>query len=345
MGEVRDDEEDDRAAWESMIAAASGGFRHMADRLLDAGPPPSGPSPVLVSPLIVDTDIGGDPDDAIALAVAALHVPELALVITSDEHEGERARLARYLLDLAGRPDVPVVAGADLGGTRYYCAGHLVPAGVPAQPADVAAAAGPLLDASNGPVRWLGIGPMTNLAALLAGSPQYAGQLHVTQMGGALAYRDPTRAEHNVRRDPASAIALITTLPHLTLIPSDVTFTTATEITASSPIAQALADPQAPPWAALLTAHLHSWFKRFHPGTMQHDSLALAAALGHPALDYAATPVTIAPDGRMAASADGIPLTMASRVRYEGFMWWLARQLDWRSATAEPPGAAATQEG
>jgi hypothetical protein len=40
-------------------------------------------------------------------------VPELSLVLTSDERGGERARFARHLLNLLGRPEVPVVAGAE----------------------------------------------------------------------------------------------------------------------------------------------------------------------------------------------------------------------------------------
>jgi hypothetical protein len=64
--------------------------------------------------VIIDTDIGGDPDDAIALVLAARRLPELALVVTCDELGGERARFARHLLDLLGRGDVPVVAGADV---------------------------------------------------------------------------------------------------------------------------------------------------------------------------------------------------------------------------------------
>jgi hypothetical protein len=72
---------------------------------------------------------------------------------------------------------------------------------------------------------------------------------------------------------------------------------------------------------------------------MQHDALTLAAALGHPAIDVAQASVAIAPDGRMTAAASGIPLTLASRVRYDSFMWWLARQLDWAGIPAGSPAA------
>jgi len=118
MGEVRDDEENPAADWKviTSFAGSDGPLGEIAEAVRAAGPPPSGPSAVLRAPLIIDTDLGGDPDDAVAVVVAALRVPELALLITTDEVGGERARLARHLLDLAGRPEVPVVAGADLGG-------------------------------------------------------------------------------------------------------------------------------------------------------------------------------------------------------------------------------------
>jgi hypothetical protein len=90
-----------------------------ADALIAGGPPSDGGVAAIArAPMIVDTDIGGDPDDTVALVVAARRVPELALVITSDEYGGERARFLRYLLDLVGRPDVKVVAGSDLGNSR-----------------------------------------------------------------------------------------------------------------------------------------------------------------------------------------------------------------------------------
>lgn len=334
MGEIRDDERGPVADWEAIVssAASGGALGENAAAVRAAGPPPSGPPAELRAPLIIDTDLGGDPDDAVAVAVAALRVPELALVITTDEVGGERARLARHLLDLAGRPEVPVAAGADLGGSRYFCVEGLVPGSVPFQDGDVSAAVRAVTSAADGgPVRWLGIGPMTNLAALMASDPDAAARLVVTQMGGALAYRDPTRAEHNARLDPPAAITVLTGMRALTLVPSDVTFTEAIQVSADSPIARGLAGPAAPGWARLLSRHLDRWFERFHPATMQHDGLALAAALGHPALDYADITVTIAADGRMTATSQGTCLHMATRADYGGFMWWLGRQLDWET--------------
>lgn len=67
--------------------------------------------------IVLDTDVAGDPDDALALVAAARVLSQPPLVITTDECGGERARFARHLLDLLGRPDVPVVSGADLGNT------------------------------------------------------------------------------------------------------------------------------------------------------------------------------------------------------------------------------------
>ncbi|MGW1145839.1 nucleoside hydrolase [Streptomyces sp. NPDC002454] len=147
------------------------------------------------TPVIIDTDIGGDADDALAVVAAARRVPELVAVITGDEVRGERARFARHLLDLIGRREVVTLSGASLGGSRSSCVDGLVPDDVPAQPADVVAAVRQVCEAADGPVRWVGTGPLTNLARVLAEAPDPARRLRLTQMGGALRYRDPGRAE------------------------------------------------------------------------------------------------------------------------------------------------------
>lgn len=276
-------------------------------------------------PLVIDTDIGGDGDDAIAVTVAALRLPELTLVITTDEHHGQRARFARHLLDLIGRDDVAVVAGADLGNDRYLSFRGLVPETVAAQCNDVATAVRAV--GAQGPIRWVGIGPLSNLARVLEGNPDLGTRLHVTQMGGALAYRHPDRAEHNFRVDPR-AVGVLGKLAHVPqLVPSDVTFRSELEITASSWLYRRFAAPDAPEWARLLRAHLDQWFERFHPATLQHDALTLAGAFDHPAIEFTSERIRLDEAGRMSKDPQGLPVRLASTVDYASFMSWLARQL------------------
>ncbi len=72
--------------------------------------------------LHIDTDIGGDIDDLCAL-VMALAWPgvELVGVTTVAEHAGKRAGFARHVLQVAGREDVPVAAGAEASREGYRC--------------------------------------------------------------------------------------------------------------------------------------------------------------------------------------------------------------------------------
>lgn len=291
------------------------------------GPPPSDLGRLADSPLVLDTDIGGDPDDAIALAVAARTVPQLALVVTSDEIDGQRARFARHLLNLLGRPEVPVVAGRDLGNTRYLCVHDLIPGAVPGQPDDVTAALDAVCQQADGPIRWVGIGPVSNLAAVLTARPHLVQRLKITQMGGALAYRDPTRAEHNFRLDPEAAATLLRLAERPALVLSDTTFTTEIEITQQSPIYRSLTADGAPPWAGLLRQHLDNWAAEFHPGTMQHDALTLASALGWPGVRFGREDISLDDQARMTRDPTGIQIKVSISADYPDFMTWLTDRL------------------
>jgi inosine-uridine nucleoside N-ribohydrolase len=70
-------------------------------------------------PIVIDTDVGDDPDDALAL-VLALASPEVDVrgvrIVSGDV--AWRARIATQLLGMAERSDVPVFLGA---GIRIKC--------------------------------------------------------------------------------------------------------------------------------------------------------------------------------------------------------------------------------
>lgn len=69
-------------------------------------------APPARTPVVLDTDIGGDIDDAWALAyVMASERLDLVAVTVSDGDTPARARVAAKLLAVAGRGDVPVAVG------------------------------------------------------------------------------------------------------------------------------------------------------------------------------------------------------------------------------------------
>ena len=179
-------------------------------------PGPGWPVDLTGAPMIVDTDNGSDPDDAFALALAALKVAELELVLTGAETGpraggyGQRARAARWLLDACGRVAIPVAAGAALTDIDHFVLAGTIPDDVPAaDPADVEDAVRYLAGLSKGPVRWVGLAPMSNLARIIVEGPEVAARLRVTQMGAAIHCRHPERAEHNVRLDLDTVMALV----------------------------------------------------------------------------------------------------------------------------------------
>ena len=115
----------------------------------------------------LDTDFGGDTDDACALAyLLAREDVDLVGVTTVAEADGRRAAYARYFLELAGRTGVPVAAGA----ARSLTTGERAEPEHEDWP-DVPAVAGPpgtaldLLDRSVAAgAAVIGIGPFTNPA-------------------------------------------------------------------------------------------------------------------------------------------------------------------------------------
>jgi purine nucleosidase len=179
-------------------------------------------APAAPIPLILDTDIGDDVDDVFALLLAARR-PEVRLVgvTTVFGQVDERARLARLVLELAGRADVPVAMGAreTLDGRDPTGQGGATMAsarGVAGQPGSEAwerlgaalerrSAVDLLIEtvrSTSEPVTLAAIGPLTNVAAALRRAPDI-GRLvrEIVIMGGRLGEEAP-KGEHNFNCDP-----------------------------------------------------------------------------------------------------------------------------------------------
>ena len=167
--------------------------------------------------IILDTDIGDDIDDAFALSFG-LGSPEFDLlgvtVVYGDVET--RARIARRMLRLCGREDIPVRAGFERplgfdwhpGTAPEQCSQREAVADDP-EPLDRSAGAAEFVAATArrhpGQVHVLTIGAMTNVAAALRMDPSVAKTLAgVVSLAG---YAPPRqgRPEWNVRYDPQAA--------------------------------------------------------------------------------------------------------------------------------------------
>ncbi|MFF0494300.1 nucleoside hydrolase [Nocardia sp. NPDC004068] len=283
--------------------------------------------------VVLNTDIAYDPDNFVAMVIAARLVPvgQLA-VVTSDEVGGLRARFARRVLDAMGRGEVPVIEGIDLGGTRRYLPdpGQRIPDYIRPLPDEnedrrhrMTDALLHLVASARGPVRWVGCGPMSELAVLFTTAPEYADQLIVTQMGGWLTgYRNPARASHNFATDVGSAGLALRVLPRPRLVLSDHTNHPAIRVTEDWELIHTLAADSAPDWARWLSTHFHRWFTR-KGGSWMHDPLTLSAALGYPFVRFADELIDIGDDARLYRDPCGRPMQVSTDVAYEPFLEWM----------------------
>ncbi|HEX5496298.1 MAG TPA: nucleoside hydrolase [Mycobacteriales bacterium] len=128
--------------------------------------------------LHIDTDFGGDTDDACALAmVLGWPGADVVGITTTADPDGQRAGYVARFLELAGRDGIPVAAGAGRSATTGQPMGDIPDHDrywpMPVHPAPApAGAAVDLLDRSIGlGATVVAIGPYTNLAALADARP------------------------------------------------------------------------------------------------------------------------------------------------------------------------------
>lgn len=243
-------------------------------------------------PVVLDTDIGTDIDDAYALVLAAVS-PELDLRAVTTVNNGVeiRALIARTLLRLLGRDDVPVATGErhsltpsvtcgwaghegkgiDL--SRTFPARDLDPRPAPALLAELARAA----HAEGNPLTLLPVGAMTNVAVAIRDYPQEMALLRgiVAMASGFYGFgEEAARGEHNVQCDPVAVEIVLSSGIPLTFIGLNVTVQTSMtraqveEMAATGgPLAEALAG-------------MHRvWFDLIQRDqSAMHDPLAVAVA-------------------------------------------------------------------
>ena len=171
--------------------------------------------------VLIDTDIGDDIDDALALAVA-LNSPEIAVraVTTVFGDTQRRAQLAAHLLHTFERTDIPVAAGMQ-SPLQFRHRPSGVPQAAILSNETVYNAISPLSGpeliiqtalAYSGRLNLVCIGPLTNIATALTLEPQlFTAIRSIVMMGGSSSLPLP---DWNVRSDAKAAqIVLASGIP------------------------------------------------------------------------------------------------------------------------------------
>ncbi len=261
--------------------------------------------------LIIDTDPGVDDAFAIALAARSAEVDLLGVTtVFGNVPLATTTQNALRILELCGRPDVPVAAGAarplvhphphrawyahGSDGLSGRSAALPAPSRDPVDGGAVALMLS-LLEGATEPITIAPIGPLTNIALLLAAYPQVKSKIErIVIMGGAVDGGNVTaRAEFNIWSDPEAARRILVEedVPCV-LVPMDLTYRCAVdtrwlaELGATGPIGAAL--------HALTPDYLDHYTRALGwPGIVMHDAVAVAEAISPGILTTQTLPVEV----------------------------------------------------
>jgi inosine-uridine nucleoside N-ribohydrolase len=178
--------------------------------------------------VIIDTDIGDDIDDALALALA-INSPELDIIgiTTVFRNTTLRTKLAKKLVEVFGRSDIPVIKGVEKPLINDWDR-SLIPNQVKAVREDIEIdesinAIDFIIDKvmdSKDRVIIITIGPLTNIAGALIKQPGLKDRTEIYMMGGMYSQAFP---EWNIYCDPESARIVFDSGIHITMVGLDVT--------------------------------------------------------------------------------------------------------------------------
>jgi purine nucleosidase len=258
-------------------------------------------------PIVIDTDVGADPDDALAL-ILALASPEVdvrGVTIVSGDVRW-RARIATRLLGMAGRSDIPVFLGDGQPDEMSGVEGQGL-LGLPYDGPEATVQTTPAVDwllaeSRRDPFHLVAIGPLTNVAAAIEADREFAGRLlGLTVMGGLLDERTMPIAwqraiqesgpgawpDYNTMCDPVAALTVAGCGVPITWVTLDVTMRAPLRAAARGLL------PSHHPLSAALGRMIDAWHASWFPTALPppddpspvpsdavailHDPLAVAA--------------------------------------------------------------------
>ncbi len=235
--------------------------------------------------LWIDTDMGGDIDDALSISMA-LHSREVDVVGISTVYIGNawRTGLVRSMMEAYGHPEIPVHLGAEKPIVGLWD-NHTPEPPLPneAVPALIQAAR------ENSGLCVAAIGPLTNVALALAQAPDIAAGLRLFIMGGMLSM---AYSEWNILCDPEAARIVLESGADITLVGLDVT--EKCRLSKGESLALVQGENRE---MTFLRGEMDRFFQNFSFLPTLHDPLTIAALLWDDLLTYEMKDIVIETKG------------------------------------------------
>lgn len=270
--------------------------------------------------IIIDTDIGGDVDDLIALLLAIKSSElKIDLIVTNDEYSQQRAKFAKMFIDLMNIK-IPIVSGIEsklpkeekclsiekLIKDRYYIIEK-----------DYISKIKKVVE-KNELTYYFCIGAESNLSEFINKNDNLKDKVKIIIMGGSL-HRKISRASHNIRCDIKSSINVFNSNWNKKYVLGDVTHTNKIQISKEHNFFKDLKSSKkkhlnfiAESIELFLDKYQHDYF-------WLHDPLTIIQAINENIIEFTKLNLNMDCKGMITESKDGKETIISKSVDYEVF--------------------------
>ncbi|SDX99893.1 nucleoside hydrolase [Paenibacillus sp. CF384] len=254
--------------------------------------------------IIIDTDIGDDIDDALAIAFA-LESPELDVIgiTTVFKNVTARAKLTVNMLEMAGRGDIPVYAGIGSPILNKVDVNEIPCQFSEEKDGDVEGFGTDAIDfiidsvmKSDGDITLVPIGPLTNIAIAILKEPKLKHKVKEIVMMGGCFYSH--LSEWNIRCDPEAARIVFESGIPIKAVGLDVTVQC---VLTKEDVDRLFTKPKRS--AAYIRELVGRWQTITDHYPMMHDPLAICAVFDHEILEFQRDEIVVETQGEFTRGA------------------------------------------
>src|SRR3989338_5305847 len=251
--------------------------------------------------IILDTDIGYDPDDMFAL-LELINNSKVDLIVTSDDPEGKRFIFLKKILELTNK-EIEVVQGSTLNKQHFIVDEFITGENYKIKNNYIKRIKNIVDDYNQ--INYIGIGPFTNLSRFIGRYPNCKNKITLYQMGGSINYsRRPNWVEHNVKIDVKSAINLINSGIRTYLVGAQTTFNNKIQIDPNTDFYKKL-ERDSNSLLKILRKHIDIYHKHSKSWPYMHDPLTVSVALGEKFVKFKRRKIVVEIDGNLKESQNG----------------------------------------